>query len=624
MSQLLMRSFRFSSIRFRSSHFLWIAALCLLPCLLGLVGVMQYRATTQLSDATEARIGGNVESLMMGWQLDLYRHLSAICIALQVGPDSGAFDDWQAFSDRYEQWRRTAERPQLVQGIYIWETSQKAHKQLFRLESSSKPPRALVPDPALTPLLARLQARSSSLYEGLRAWEPTDPADRFNAPNPHRTALESDSFTGWQFDQSIPAIVHPIVHHPLPSGSDNPQSGTAVDWIIIVLDLHTLQSQLLPELTKRHFETAGKADYTVVVAALGNRNRTLYQSSPSNNRDQSDAAMNIFGPPPRVTEDNFWEAVTNANAVKAQNWHMFSGPIWFPVFQYSNHQDRWMLFLTHRTGRLENVVAQVRRVNLFANSIILILLAASVSLVATAALRARSFARLQMDFVASISHELRTPLTAIYSAGENLSDGVVDKKSQLKQYGTIITTQARQLIQLVDQILTFASTRNGEKQYDSQDLNVSDIVERALRNTRPIIQAGGFTVENEIEPDLPPVKGDLSAIASCLQNLLVNAVKYSGDSRRIIITAKRSQVHRADEIRISVQDLGLGIESGDLNQIFMPFYRSASAKSAQIHGTGLGLAVAKEIAEAMGGTLSVNSELGIGSTFTLHLPIHRG
>ena len=76
------------------------------------------------------------------------------------------------------------------------------------------------------------------------------------------------------------------------------------------------------------------------------------------------------------------------------------------------------------------------------------------------------------------------------------------------------------------------------------------------------------------------------------------------------------------EIRISVRTLAPESKADDLDQIFKPFYRSASAKSAQIHGTGLGLAVAKEIAEAMGGTLSVTSELGIGSTFTLHLPMH--
>jgi hypothetical protein len=102
--------------------------------------------------------------------------------------------------------------------------------------------------------------------------------------------------------------------------------------------------------------------------------------------------MNIFGPPPQSAEDNFCEAVKNANAVKAQNWHHFSGPIWFPVFQYSAQENPWMLIMTHRTGRLEDVVARVRGVNLFASGVVLLLLAASVSLVAMAALRARNFA----------------------------------------------------------------------------------------------------------------------------------------------------------------------------------------------------------------------------------------
>jgi len=313
--------------------------------------------------------------------------------------------------------------------------------------------------------------------------------------------------------------------------------------------------------------------------------------------------------------------VKNANAVKAQNWHHFSGPIWFPVFQYSAQENPWMLIITHRTGRLEDVVAKVRRVNLFASGAVFLLLVTSVSLVAMAALSARNFARLQMDFVASISHELRTPLTAIYSAGENLADGIVETKPQLQRYGSIITTQARQLMELVDQILTFASTRNGERRYYMRSLKVSMIIELALRNSHAVMEASGFSVDQEIESNLPPVVGDLSAIASCLQNLLVNAVKYSGDSRRIRVSAKLATASGKQEIRISVEDFGTGIDSADLSQIFKPFYRSPRAKSAQIHGTGLGLAVAKEVAEAMRGNLTVKSALGVGSTFTLHLPI---
>jgi signal transduction histidine kinase len=603
---------------------LWIAVLCALPGLLAIVGIMQYRATTQLSESTEARIGGNVESLMMDWQLDLYHHLSEICVALQVGPDSGAFDAWAPFSDRYAQWRHSTDHPELVQGIYIWETSQNRDPQLFLLHSNSKPPQPVTPDPAYSALLSRLQSRSTSLHSALRAWELEDPAHLPRRSDSRPLFPVGDSSTGWQFEQYIPAIVHPIVHHQIASEPENPRSPDAVDWMIIVLDSKVIERKILPELNTRHFETAEKADYSVVVAALGDPGHTLYRSSQDgkgNQIDQSDAAMNIFGPPPRTTEDHFWEAVKNANAVKVQDWHHFSGPVWFPVFQYSASANPWMLVLTHQTGRLEDVVSTVRRLNFFANGVVLLLLAASISLLALSALRARNFARLQMDFVASISHELRTPLTAIYSAGENLADGVVERRPQLQQYGSIIKTQARQLMELVDQILTFASTRNGEKRYDLQPLGVPSIIELALRNSQAVIRAGGFAVEHEIEPDLPQVRGDLTAIASCLQNLLVNAVKYSKETRRIRISAKLANPTKKPEIRISVQDFGTGIDSADLGQIFKPFYRSLRARSAQIHGTGLGLAVAKEIADAMGGSLTVSSTVDVGSTFTLHLPI---
>jgi two-component system sensor histidine kinase SenX3 len=620
-----MNTYKLPSIPLRKEPFLWIGVLSILAGLLGLVAVMQYRFTTRASEAAEDRIGGNVESLMINWHLDLYQRFSAICVALQVGPDSGAFDDWSVFSDRYGQWRRTAQIPGLVQNLYIWETSRRGSPQLLRLDAGSTAPQPVVPEPGFAALLQRLQSRSSTLYSGLRAWQAMD-AKRLSSRAGSRDAfLSSDSFTGWQFDQSIPALVHPIVHHRLPSDEGEPRSDEAVDWMLVALDWKTIETQILPELEKRHFEVAGKADYSVEVAALGNPNRVLYESSGNTREpkmDESDAAMDIFGPPPQSTENNFWEAVKNANAVKVQNWRHFSGPIWFPVFQYTTGQNPWMLVLTHRTGRLEDMVANVRRVNLFASGIVLLLLAASVSLVALAAHRARTFARLQMEFVASVSHELRTPLTAIYSAGENLADGVIEKKAQLQSYGFMITAQARQLIDLVDQILSFASTRSGEKHHQMRLLDVSEIFESAIENGSAMRQANGFFIEREIQPDLPLVRGDLSAITSCLQNLLVNAVKYSGSSHWIRVSARLVEDGGIRMIEISVEDRGIGIDSADLGRIFKPFYRSPRVKAAQIHGTGLGLAVAKELAEAIGGNLTVSSVLGVGSTFTLHLPVH--
>jgi signal transduction histidine kinase len=130
----------------------------------------------------------------------------------------------------------------------------------------------------------------------------------------------------------------------------------------------------------------------------------------------------------------------------------------------------------------------------------------------------------------------------------------------------------------------------------------------------------GYTIEQRIEPGVPPVVGDLSGIVACLQNFITNATKYGGQDRWVGLSATRYPTGRGDEIQISVQDHGQGIASEDVAHVFEAFYRSPSAVSAQIPGTGLGLAVAKNIAEAMGGRISVQTAVGVGTTFVLHLP----
>jgi signal transduction histidine kinase len=237
-------------------------------------------------------------------------------------------------------------------------------------------------------------------------------------------------------------------------------------------------------------------------------------------------------------------------------------------------------------------------------------------------LSALKLAKMQMDFVASVSHELRTPLAVICASAQNIADGVVDEKEQLAKYGSVIRHHSRQLTELVNQILLFASTHEGRSRYVLRPLQASAIIESVLTNTRELAEEAGFVVEQNIEPDLPPVMGDFSAVCQCLQNLVLNAVKYGGSHPSITIRAFRGKAEgqHGAEVRISVEDHGIGIDSAELQQIFEPFYRSPAVTAAQIHGTGLGLPLAKGIAEAMGGRISVVSKVGVGSRFTLHLP----
>lgn len=226
-----------------------------------------------------------------------------------------------------------------------------------------------------------------------------------------------------------------------------------------------------------------------------------------------------------------------------------------------------------------------------------------------------------MDFVAGVSHELRTPLAVISSAAENIADGVVEDKQQLVRYGNTIVKQSRQLTQLVEQVLLFAATQQ-QRNLGHGRVNVSEVIDAALEGTSSEVAAAGFTVERRIESALPAVDADFAALVRSLQNLITNAVKYGGDKRWLQISAAAVKDNgRMGEVKLTVEDKGIGISKDEIKHIFEPFYRSPAVSESGIHGTGLGLTLTQTIVEAMGGRITASSELGKGSAFSIHLRV---
>ena len=594
--------------------------------LLAVLAFLQYRWTNEATAASEMRIGAELESFMMKWHGDLYGEFSAICTAMQVGPDSGARDTWNDYLERYVEWNNALPRetlpnvyrnPDLVESVYIWDTNLDAKPQLFRLnEDEKKIELAEVPQNLQT-LLARLRAHSTSLSTSLRVWQLSSQGERTSsevAPVSGSPVVTTNG--GWQFDEDVPAIVHPIFQRD--GRSLNSQS--PVDWMVIVLDLNALRKRILPDLATRYFGGLEGLDYKVAVIAKKPQPEVIYSSDPgfgTPDVDRADASLNIFGPP-EDTQDHIHQA-RNARSLRSVEWHNFYGSAWFPVIEYESHPSPWILEIQRRAGPLQDVINGVRQKNLAVSAFLLLLLALTMALLTMAGIRAQKFNRLQMDFVASVSHELRTPLTAIFSAAENIKDGVIYDKSDLADYGSIVMGQSRQLMEYVDRILLFASIRSGKDRYNIRPLHIAEILQRVRKNLASLIIQESCIIEEVVTPGLPCVLGDLFAVCGCLENLMTNAIKYSSVDRRIRIAARLQSTENGQEVAISIQDRGIGIHSSELKRIFEPFYRSPEATLAQIHGTGLGLSVCKHLAEAMGGRLSVKSEVGAGSVFTLHL-----
>jgi signal transduction histidine kinase len=624
----------------RRSVLIWVVVLFVIAGLLATTAVLQYRWIKQISSSLEIQVRSNLQSQMTQWSLDFYGELSAICVALQVGPDSGARDDWTDYLQRYSEWSRKhlaqgsleniRSNPALISRIYIWETSERAKPRLLFLDPSSNQIEQIAIPPQLEPLLVRLKESSQNLPMALRAWELPDPQNP--APDvpgqPQSSRKHDDPITGWQFDENIPAIVHPLVHHVEPlvhAKTQIPRANEPVDWIVIVLDLATIQKTVLPQLANRYFGNDQELDYKLAVVVTGKPPHVIYSSDvnfPDTNSGAFDSTMNVFGPPPESTEGHLWESLKNVESLRRQDWRTFSGPGWFPVIQYQTGTDPWMLVVKRRAGPLSAVVNRVWRTNLFTGLAVLFLLTASVGLAILATQRVQRLASLQMNFVANVSHELRTPLTVILSAAENIADGVVEEQSAVKEHGGIITSQGRLLLDLVDRILLFAASTAGKKLQFLRPVQVSAILERALQNVAGIAQLAGIEIEKSIQPDLPNILADPVALCQCVQNLIVNAIKYRGRSNWISISAELQQSKdSARQICIRVQDRGIGIRDSELQRIFEPFYRSPETFATNVQGTGLGLTVTQRSVSDMGGKLMVSSTIGVGSTFTIQLPV---
>jgi len=232
-------------------------------------------------------------------------------------------------------------------------------------------------------------------------------------------------------------------------------------------------------------------------------------------------------------------------------------------------------------------------------------------------------ARQKTDFVSNVSHELKTPLTSIRMFSELLAEQRVSDAAKQRSYLNIITAEAGRLTRLINNVLDFSRMERGEKKYNFQPCDLTDIVCAAAETLRPHLEAGGFKFNCELPETKIPIRGDGDALSQVIVNLLSNAEKYSNGGKEITLQAaqKQSPLPYAE---ITVLDRGAGIPRGSEEKIFEKFYRAHDSLSSGVQGSGLGLTIARQIARAHGGDVVYEPRDGGGSCFVLRLPITGG
>ena len=276
----------------------------------------------------------------------------------------------------------------------------------------------------------------------------------------------------------------------------------------------------------------------------------------------------------------------------------------------------WKLKVRHESGSLQSFVQSTRNQNLAISLGILSVLGVGLVFIAFNARRSRILAQRQVDFVSSVSHEFRTPLAVIYSAAENISDGVIGDPSKLKDYGGLIKREGSKLSSMVEQILAFAGANAKKRELKKEMLDLRDLIAEVIDEYQPLFEKDGFEFESEIAAVELQVLGDKESLLQAIRNLVANAMKYSNGTRWIRIRAYKDGENTA----ICVEDRGIGISPSDKKQIFEPFFRSKEVADEQISGNGLGLSLVKKIIDEHGGRIEVDSEKGFGTSFRLLIP----
>lgn len=260
-----------------------------------------------------------------------------------------------------------------------------------------------------------------------------------------------------------------------------------------------------------------------------------------------------------------------------------------------------------------------------------LLIAGGVSL-GIALKRSSDLSRLQADFLSKVSHDFRTPLTSIRMFVETLREHRLEDPQRRERVLTLLGQETERLSTMIDRLLDFARLEAGRMSYDLQWMDLTPVIAATVARFEPRLIAGPAGQGPEaprtelllhIDPGLPRVHADADAIAEVLQNLIDNALKYTGAVKRVEVSARVVHARQGDQLHIAVRDNGPGVPRREQSRIFEAFYRVDDRLARSTEGSGLGLAISQHIAAAHGGRVRLESERGQGACFTLELPVEQ-
>lgn len=271
------------------------------------------------------------------------------------------------------------------------------------------------------------------------------------------------------------------------------------------------------------------------------------------------------------------------------------------------------LGINMKSGTIQELVSQRFYENLLILSLLLIILIVGILLIYYNLRKELKLAQLKSDFIANVSHELRTPLSLISMYSETLVLERLKSEEKKHEYYSVIHSETSRLSKIVNSILNFSKMENNSREFVFQNCDLIEISNEVFKTYDYHIESKGYTYSLNYAKSINMIVADKDAISESIINLIENALKYSTDKKEFIISINQNKKGPYWEI----EDFGIGISAEDQNKIFDKFYRVSSGLLHTTKGTGLGLSLVKQIMEAHGGSITVESKPGLGSKFRL-------
>ena len=634
----------------RGQVVIWIFACCVPLALLGAVQMAWIGHVSESQRNVALRSLG--ESLrLVADQIEYETRL----LLTTFGPDADIDQDrrLERYLQRYLSWSELSLHGPVLERILFQEASALHVEGLTELDGPSRQISATVWGDDLEPVRRHIQ-RTGIEYG---------------------PAINSRWLSTWMFHPQATAVFRPIGKALSNPRGDNPFS--VAGWLILKLDMTAIRDRLIPEILSDHFGGSGvNHRYTVSISLEGS---SLYTYEPtggaaaragsaldringyrlrpahladgqersgSSDRDQrlllspgpvQNVAIRRGGiqrvslrepadvsrlrrgerddPVPMHNEGlNERNAGTEGDAA----FEIWSLPP--RLFVIADEPRRLSLEARHIEMPFEEAMNLQYKRSLAIGMGLLVLLAGAVAIVTATGRSAASLAEARMEAATSQSHQLRTPLAVILVLADNMARGMLGPGEKVIQYGALIREYGQRLSQIVDRTMQLSAIDSFEERYTLTLLDASKIATDALDEARPLIDGAGFAAECSSAEGLPKVLADAEALRQSIVDLLSNAVKYGLPGRWVKIETSEAAAGRKREVRIRVYDRGPGIPREDTDKIFEPYYRVGSDVNSSIPGTGLGLNLVRERVKAMGGRLTLQTEEGRGSVFTIHLP----